>query len=136
MKDLSIGVFPFDAPFIGVYETQVNGSHKYIGPLNYAWNAAVIQLREKVRSFGITIVPQIIDKDFDEKKLLDLRDSELLDLCLKLNLISETGYFMLSQCRDVRNNFSAAHPTIGKVDDDVTPSFPPAGIRAGPRCCA
>lgn len=85
--------------------------------LNYAWNAAVLQLREKVRTFGIPIIPQIIDKDFDEQKLLDLRDSELLDLCLKLNLISETGFFMLNQCRDVRNNFSAAHPTIGSVDE-------------------
>jgi hypothetical protein len=85
--------------------------------LNYAWNAAVLQLREKVRVFGISIIPQIIDKDFDEKKLLDLRDSELLDLCLKLNLISEMGYFMLNQCRDVRNNFSAAHPVIGQVDE-------------------
>jgi hypothetical protein len=85
--------------------------------LNYAWNAAVLQLREKVRTFGIVIVPQIIDKDFDEKKLLDLRDSELLDLTLKLNLISEQGYFMLNQCRDVRNNFSAAHPAIGNVDE-------------------
>lgn len=85
--------------------------------LNYAWNAAILQLRDKVRAFGITIVPQIIDKDFDEKKLLDLRDSELLELCLKLNLISEQGYFLLNQCRDVRNNFSAAHPTIGSVDE-------------------
>jgi hypothetical protein len=91
--------------------------------LNYAWNAAVLQLREKVRSFGVTIVPQIIDKDFDEKKLLDMRDSELLDLALKLNLISEQGYFMLSQCRDVRNNFSAAHPTIGNVDEYEFISF-------------
>ena len=91
--------------------------------LNYAWNAAVIQLREKVRTFGIAIVPQIIDKDFDEKKLHDLRDSDLLDLCLRLNLISETGYFMLSQCRDIRNNFSAAHPTIGQVDEFEFISF-------------
>lgn len=85
--------------------------------LNYAWNAAIVELRNKVRAFGITMIPQIIDKDFDEKRLLDLRDSELLDLCLQLNLISETGYFMLSQCRDIRNNFSAAHPTIGQVDE-------------------
>jgi hypothetical protein len=85
--------------------------------LNYIWNAAVIELRRKVRQFGIHIIPQIIDKDFDEKKLMDMQDSELLSLCLKLNLISETGYFMLSQCRDIRNNFSAAHPTIGTLDE-------------------
>ena len=85
--------------------------------LNYAWNAAVLELRDKVRRFGITMIPQITGKDFDEQKLLEMRDSELLTMCLKLNLISETGYFMLDQCRDVRNNFSAAHPAMGSIDE-------------------
>ena len=91
--------------------------------INYAWNTAVIGLREKVRRFGIHIIPQIIDKDFDENKLQDLKDSELISLCLKLNLISEHGYFMLDQCRDIRNNFSSAHPAIGKIDEDEFISF-------------
>ena len=91
--------------------------------VNYAWNAAVVELRDKVRRFGIHIIPQIIDKDFDEKKLLDMQDAELLNLCLKLNLISETGYFMLDQCRDIRNNFSAAHPVIGNIDEYEFISF-------------
>src|SRR4051812_13433033 len=47
--------------------------------------------------------------------LLDMQDSELLSLCLSLNLISEEGYFMPDQSRDVRNNCSAAHPTIGSL---------------------
>lgn len=85
--------------------------------VNYAWNAAIIELREKVRQFGINIIPQVIGKDFDEKKLMDMQDSELLNLCLKLNLISETGFFMLDQCRDIRNNFSAAHPVVGTLDE-------------------
>jgi len=84
--------------------------------INYAWNAAMIELRNKVRNFGIHIVPQITNKDFDEKTLVDMQDSELLALCLSLNLITEEGYFMLDQCRDVRNNFSAAHPPMGTVD--------------------
>jgi hypothetical protein len=84
--------------------------------INYAWNAAMIELRNKVRAFGINIVPQIINKDFDEKVLMDMQDGELLFLCLSLNLITEEGYFMLDQSRDVRNNFSAAHPSIGTVD--------------------
>lgn len=84
--------------------------------INYAWNAAVLELRDKVRRFGLTVVPEITNKPFDEQKLLDLQDSELLTLCLDLNLITEDGYFMLDQCRDIRNNFSAAHPTIGQVD--------------------
>lgn len=55
--------------------------------------------------------------NFEEKHLLELQDSRLLELCLKLNLINEDGFFFLDQCRDVRNNFSAAHPTLGKIND-------------------
>ena len=91
--------------------------------INYAWNAAILELRERVRRFGLNIIPQITGKEFDEKKLLDQKDSELLDLCLRLNLISEHGFFMLNQCRDIRNNFSAAHPTIGDLDEDEFISF-------------
>jgi len=86
--------------------------------INYVWNLAIVELRDKVRRFGIAVIPQIIDAGFDEKTLLDLKDAELLDLCLKLNLISEDGFFKLNQCRDIRNNFSAAHPTIGDLDED------------------
>lgn len=91
--------------------------------VNYAWNAAVIELREKVRKFGIHIVPQVITGDFSESKLNDLQDAALLDLCLRLNLVSEDGYFLLGQCREIRNNFSAAHPPLGAVDDHEFISF-------------
>lgn len=87
------------------------------GAINYAWNAAIIQLRNKVKNFGLPIVAQILQADFEEKHLLELQDSRLLDLCLKLNLITEDGFFFLDQCRDIRNNYSAAHPTIGSVND-------------------
>lgn len=86
--------------------------------INYIWNASVIELRNKVKRFGLNIVGQVTTRnDFDENKLNDLKDSELLDLCLQLNLITEDGYFFLDQCRDIRNNFSAAHPTIGDIDN-------------------
>jgi hypothetical protein len=86
--------------------------------INYAWNSAIIELRQKVRRFGLNVVRQVAGKtDFDEAQLLDLKDAELLDLCLKLNLITEDGFFFLDQCRDLRNNFSAAHPPVGKLDD-------------------
>lgn len=86
--------------------------------INYIWNASVIELREKVKRFGLNVVEQITGKSgFDEAALLDLKDAELLSLCLKLNLITEDGYFFLDQCRDIRNNFSAAHPVVGKIDD-------------------
>ncbi|MDD3183298.1 MAG: hypothetical protein PHD48_10930 [Alphaproteobacteria bacterium] len=91
--------------------------------INYAWNAAIIELRKKVDRFGIHLIRQITGKEFDKNKLLDLKDSELLSLCLSLNLISEHGYFMLDQCRDIRNNFSSAHPTIGTLDEDEFINF-------------
>jgi hypothetical protein len=85
--------------------------------INYAWNSAVVALRTKVRAFGLHVVPQIIQKEFDEQKLLDLKDAELLELCLSLNLIAEDAFFFLDQCRDIRNNFSSAHPPMGAIDD-------------------
>lgn len=86
--------------------------------INYVWNCSIIELREKVKRFGLNVVEQITGKTaFDEQALLDLKDAELLNFCLKLNLITEDGYFFLDQCRDIRNNFSAAHPVVGKIDD-------------------
>lgn len=93
------------------------------GAMNYIWNAAILQLREKVRVFGLPVVSYIQQKDFEEKHLLELQDSTLLDLCLKLSIISEDGYFFLDQCRSVRNNFSAAHPTLGTVNDREFTTF-------------
>lgn len=87
------------------------------GAINYVWNATILHLRQRVRDFRLPVVSQILQKEFEEKDLIELQDSELLDLCLKLNLITEDGYFFLNQCRDTRNNFSAAHPTIGKIND-------------------
>lgn len=92
--------------------------------INYIWNAAVLELREKVRRFGINVVPQVIDdKAFDEDSLLDLKDAELLDLCLKLNLIGDDDFFFLDQCRATRNSFSVAHPAQGVLDEDEVVSF-------------
>ena len=87
------------------------------GAMNYIWNAAILHLRDKTRIFGLPVVAQILQRDFEEKHLLDLQDSKLLELCLKLDIIDEDGFFFLDQCRDIRNNFSAAHPTLGKIND-------------------
>lgn len=93
------------------------------GAMNYIWNAAILQLRQKIRNFGLAVVAQIQQSDFEEKHLLELQDSRLLDLCLKLNIIDEDGFFFLDQCREVRNNFSAAHPTMGTVNDREFTTF-------------
>ncbi len=91
--------------------------------INYVWNASIMALRDKVRAFGLNVVPQVTGNSFDEATLRDLKDSELLQLCLSLNLVDEDGYFFLDQCRDVRNNFSAAHPPVANIDDDEFLSF-------------
>ena len=92
--------------------------------INYVWNAAVVELRQKVRRFGIAVVPQVLDdKSFDEDTLIDLKDADLLDLCLKLNLIGDDDFFFLDQCRATRNSFSAAHPAEGIVDEDEFIAF-------------
>lgn len=92
--------------------------------INYIWNAAVVELREKVRRFGLHVIPQILDdRSFDEASLVDLKDAELLDLCLKLNLISDQDFFFLDQCRATRNSYSVAHPADGDVDEDEILNF-------------
>lgn len=93
------------------------------GAMNYIWNAAILELRQKIRNFGLAVVASIQGNSFEEKDLLDLQDSHLLDLCLKLNIINEDGSFFLGQCRAVRNNFSAAHPTMGTVNDREFTTF-------------
>lgn len=83
--------------------------------INYIWNETVRVLRAKLRNFGLGVIAQILEKDFAEKELNSIMDSQLLNLCLELNLISEDGFYFLDQCRDIRNNFSSAHPALGNV---------------------
>lgn len=85
--------------------------------INYIWNSVIISLREKVKRFGLSFVGQTLNKRFEEEDLNNYRDSELLDLCYKLELLSEDGYFLLNQCREIRNNFSSAHPSMARIDD-------------------
>lgn len=93
------------------------------GAINYIWNATVLHMRQRIKDFGLSVVAQIQQKDFEEKHLIELQDVQLLELCLKLNLVTEDGFFFLDQCRDTRNNFSAAHPTIGKINDKEFTTF-------------
>lgn len=87
------------------------------GAINYIWNAVILALRKKVKNFGLASVSKIINRTFEEKDLINLMDAELLELCYKLQLLSEDGFFFLNQCRDIRNNFSSAHPSIAQIDD-------------------
>lgn len=87
------------------------------GAINYIWNAVIITIRQKIRNFGFSLIGQTLGKKFEENDLIELKDSELLDLCYKIQLLSEEGYFFLDQCREIRNNFSVAHPSVAAIDD-------------------
>lgn len=93
------------------------------GAINYIWNATIITLKTRLKNFGLGVVAQILDKTITEDDLNELMDSQLLDICYKLELLSEEGYFFLNHCRDMRNNFSSAHATIGNLDDRELISF-------------
>lgn len=87
------------------------------GAINYIWNAVIVALKQKVKNFGLALVGQTLGRKFEENDLNNYMDSKLLELCYKLELLSEDGYFFLNQCRDIRNNFSSAHPSIAPIDD-------------------
>lgn len=93
------------------------------GAINYVWNASISALRGRVSAFGLPAVAFAKGKSFGEKELLELTDAQLLQLVLELNLISEDAFFMLDQCRALRNSFSAAHPSIGTIDEYEVVSF-------------
>lgn len=40
------------------------------GAINYCWNATINELRNKIRRFGLPIVAQILQKNFDEAALM------------------------------------------------------------------
>lgn len=80
--------------------------------VNYIWNTTVINLRKKIIDFGLNEASDLlsIQKPLTVTGITDITDAQLLSYCLSLNLITETGYFFLDQCRNVRNNYSSAHP--------------------------
>jgi len=97
--------------------------------INYIWNVSIISLRNRIMQFGLDVVSQIKGANFDQKNLNDLKDFELLKLCLDINLITEEAYFFLDQCRETRNHFSSAHPSMGELNDRELISFTNRCIR-------
>ena len=66
--------------------------------INYAWNSAIIELRERFDGSASTSyhrsMAAVLMRRFDRAQ-----GCNFLSLCLKLNLITEDGFFMLDQCR-------------------------------------
>ncbi|MDO5375305.1 MAG: hypothetical protein Q4F01_03880 [Staphylococcus rostri] len=87
------------------------------GAIVYIWNSVINELRTKVNYFGIEMIKNISGVEKDDNFLDKINDSELLELCYQLNIISKQGYFYLNQCRETRNHASIAHPTEIEIDD-------------------
>jgi hypothetical protein len=85
--------------------------------VNYVWNQTIIEIRKRIITFGLDVVKQLKSKEYTDEDIDNMQDSHLLDIAHELNLIDNEGYYFLNQCRDIRNNFSAAHPSIGEIDN-------------------
>jgi len=84
--------------------------------VNEMWNTTIVVLRNKVRNFGLHEANQFLTVQLTEKKFKELKDKELLDICVELGLLSEDAYFFLNHCREIRNNYSSAHPANSMLD--------------------
>jgi hypothetical protein len=89
--------------------------------LNYVWNEVVLNLRKKASVYGIDLFfdAAVGGKNrssyIDESDLGGLKDSVLLDTCLKLELISEVVYRKLDHILTMRNEVAASHPNVESI---------------------
>lgn len=89
--------------------------------LNYVWNEVILTLRKKAVIYGIDLFydSAVGGKNRsafqDELDLDGLKDSVLLDTCLKLELISEVAYRKLDHILTMRNEVAASHPNVESV---------------------
>ncbi|WP_077210740.1 hypothetical protein [Bacillus dakarensis] len=84
--------------------------------VNDMWNTAILALRQKVKSFGYSEAASFLKRDIDEKVLNQMRDKELIDICVSLGFLDDDAYFFVNHCRELRNNFSSAHPSNSMLD--------------------
>lgn len=89
--------------------------------LNYVWNEVVLNLRKKAAIYGIDLFFDAAvggkNRDLykDESDLGGLKDSVLLNTCLKLEIISELVYRKLDNILTMRNEVAASHPNVESI---------------------
>ncbi len=86
--------------------------------INEMWNTTILALKDKIRSFGLDEANQFLTTKLDESKFKELKDKELLDIAVELGLLSEDSNFFLNHCREIRNNYSSAHPSDSLLDGE------------------
>jgi hypothetical protein len=89
--------------------------------LSYVWNEVVINLRRKASVYGIDLFFDAAvggknrESYKDESDLDGIKDSVLLDTCLKLELISDVVYRKLDHILTMRNEVAASHPNVESI---------------------
>ncbi|MFF1291595.1 hypothetical protein ACFVXR_29960 [Bacillus thuringiensis] len=84
--------------------------------VNDMWNTAILALRQKVKSFGYKEAATFLKRDIDEEVLKQMMDKELIDVCFSLGFLDDDAYYFINNCRDLRNNYSSAHPSNSMLD--------------------
>ncbi|HFK4921839.1 TPA: hypothetical protein ACGX5B_002197 [Listeria monocytogenes] len=95
------------------------------------WNNVIKALRSKINVYGPKMIKAVAGENYTEKNLNEIKDYDLLLLSRQLNLISESGYFYLNQCREIRNNVSIAHPTEMELSENELINFINRCVRYG-----
>jgi hypothetical protein len=90
--------------------------------LNYVWNEVVINLRKKVVIYGLdtffdeAVGTNIRDQYKSEDDLSAIKDRTLLDICFKLELITEIVYKKLIHILEMRNDIGSSHPNTYSIN--------------------
>jgi len=50
--------------------------------VNDMWNTTILALRQKVKNFGYSEASSFLKRDINEKKLAEIRDKDLIDICV------------------------------------------------------
>lgn len=95
--------------------------------INYIWNLTIYDLYKKIEKYGIDYFSSAINWEGKPlKKLEDLqevKDYQVIDGAYALGILPDEAQFFLQRCREIRNNFSAAHYPMGELDKFETMNF-------------
>jgi hypothetical protein len=94
--------------------------------ITYTWNMVEEDLRRKIVAYGVDYFAAAVNKPGLRNRddlADDVKSIELLEGCFALGIISKEAHFFLDHCREIRNQFSAAHMANAEIDLLETGNF-------------
>jgi hypothetical protein len=92
------------------------------GAINFVWNETIESLRKLIIEFDLSYCLKVAEevskkyKNFsDAEDLQQIGDADLLEICYKIELISDVNLKRLQHVNYLRNHASAAHPNNNEV---------------------